>query len=238
MTAQEAVVFLANRRRVVLLGGMAVILHGLSRSTKDYDIWLDPLPEPDVWALEIKELMAVEPTFQAQRIDPVFSGNWLPVSRADIATVGVEDGLIRLAGVDRPIDVFYLPNEIEISDFEGVWQRSTPMEHGLRLIEKIDLIVTKQLTDRAIDRTDVAYLSERVTEEYEGRLINCSEEEATELFARFATPEIAAFACRESQNAKVRELGRRTLEEMRAAGDPFAADLIETLEARRREVAN
>ena len=40
MTAQEAVVFLANRRRVVLLGGMAVILHGLSRSTKDYDIWL------------------------------------------------------------------------------------------------------------------------------------------------------------------------------------------------------
>ena len=77
------------------------------------------------------------------------------------------------------------PNEIEISDFEGVWQRSTPMEHGLRLIEKIDLIVTKQLTDRAIDRTDVAYLSERVTEEYEGRLINCSEEQATELFARF-----------------------------------------------------
>ena len=88
MTAQEAVVFLANRRRVVLLGGMAVILHGLSRSTKDYDIWLDPLPEPEVWALEIKELMAVEPTFQAQRIDPVFSGNWLPVSRADIARVG------------------------------------------------------------------------------------------------------------------------------------------------------
>ncbi len=153
MTAQEAVVFLANRRRVVLLGGMAVILHGLSRSTKDYDIWLDPLPEPEVWALEIKELMAVEPTFQAQRIDPVFFGNWLPVSRTDIARVGVEDGLIRLAGVDRPIDVFYLPNEIEISDFEGVWQRSTPMEHGLRLIEKIDLIVTKQLTDRAIDRT-------------------------------------------------------------------------------------
>jgi hypothetical protein len=68
--------------------------------------------------------------------------------------VGVKDGLIRLAGLDRPIDVFYLPDEIEISDFEGVWQRSTPMEHGLRLIEKIDLIVTKQLTDRAIDRTD------------------------------------------------------------------------------------
>jgi hypothetical protein len=107
------------------------------------------------------------------------------------------------------------------------------MGHGLKLIEKIDLIVIKQLTDRAIDRADVAFLSDRVTKEYEGRLIDCSEEEATELFARFATPEIAAFACSESQNAKVRELGRRTLEEMRTSGDPFAADLIETLEARR-----
>ena len=42
MTSQEAVGFLASKRRTVLLGGMAVILHGLSRNTKDYDIWLDP----------------------------------------------------------------------------------------------------------------------------------------------------------------------------------------------------
>ena len=45
MIAQEAVAFLAGKRRTVLLGGMAVILHGLSRNTKDYDIWLDPLPD-------------------------------------------------------------------------------------------------------------------------------------------------------------------------------------------------
>jgi hypothetical protein len=237
MTAQEAVAFLAGKRRAVLLGGMAMILHGLSRSTKDYDIWLDPIPGPEAWAKEIKELMSVEPVLGAQRIDPVLSGNWLPIGKEDIGGVGAEDGLVRLACIDRPIDVFYLPNELAISDFEGVWQRSTPIEHGLRLIEKIDLIVTKQLTDRAVDRTDVAYLSGRITEEYEGRLINCSEEEARELFARFATPEIAAFACRESQNTKVRELGWRTLEEMRTAGDPFAADLIAELQAGRDDLA-
>jgi hypothetical protein len=49
MTAQEAVAFLASKRRTVLLGGMAMILHGLSRNTKDYDIWLDPLPDAQTW---------------------------------------------------------------------------------------------------------------------------------------------------------------------------------------------
>jgi hypothetical protein len=47
MTAQEAVVFLANRRRMVLLGGIAVILHGLSRSTKDYDPTTADVPQQD-----------------------------------------------------------------------------------------------------------------------------------------------------------------------------------------------
>jgi hypothetical protein len=229
MTAREAVTFLAGKRRAVLLGGMAVILHGLNRSTKDYYIWLDPLPEPEAWAGAIKELMSLDAAFKAQRIDPALSGHWLPVGKEEIARVATEDGLVRLAGIDRPIDVFYLPNELEISDFQGVWERSTAIEHGLRLIEKIDLIVTKQLTDRPIDRTDVAYLSEKVAEAYEGQLANCSEAEAKELLARFVTPELAAFAYRESQNAKVRELGWRMLEEMRMAGDPFAAELIAEL---------
>jgi len=235
MTAKDAVSFLAGNRRTVLLGGMAVILHGLSRSTKDYDIWLDPLPEPQVWAGAIKELMAVEIRLKAQRIDPALPGNWVPVGKDELAEVAAEDGLVRLAGIDRPIDVFYLPNELEIADFEDVWQRSTAIEHGLRLIEKIDLIVTKQLTDRPVDRTDVAFLSEKVTHEFKERLVNCSEEEATELFARFATPEVAAFAYQQSRNARIQALGWRLLEEMRTAGDPFAADLIAELGPGRRD---
>lgn len=47
MTAQEVVALLAGERRTVLLGGMAVILHGLNRSTKDIDMWIDPIPDVD-----------------------------------------------------------------------------------------------------------------------------------------------------------------------------------------------
>lgn len=44
---------LAARHRVVLLGGMAIISYGLSRKTKDVDIWLDPLPSSKIWAAEL-----------------------------------------------------------------------------------------------------------------------------------------------------------------------------------------
>ena len=152
-----------------------------------------------------------------------------------VADVGHEDGLVRIVGADQPIDIFYVPNELELSDFEGAWERSTPIDRGLRLMEKIDLIVTKQLTHRLQDATDVGFLSEKIEEEYRARLINSCEQEAIEMFGRFATPEIAAFAFRESRNEKVRELGWRTLEEMRDNGDPFAEEFIREIELLRRE---
>lgn len=229
MTAQEAVAFLAERRRTVLLGGMAVILYGLNRNTKDYDIWMDPLPEPKAWAVAIQELMRREPSLQARRIDPLFPRGWTEISMDAIADVGGEDKLVRIVGADRPIDIFYRPNELEVSDFEEVWTRSTLVERGVRLMEKIDLIVTKQLTDRLHDLTDVKFLSGKIEEEYRARLIDASEQEAREMFARFATPEIAGFAFRESRDKKVRELGWKLLEEMRAGGDPFAEELVQEI---------
>jgi hypothetical protein len=141
MTAQEAVAFLASKRRTVLLGGLAVILHGLSRNTKDYDIWLDPLPDVQAWAATIQQLLTREPSLQAQRVSAF--GGWTPISVAGVPVVGTEDRLIRIAGAERPIDVFFVPNEFEAGDFEGVWERGTSIDHGVRLIEAIDLIVTK-----------------------------------------------------------------------------------------------
>lgn len=46
-----------------------------------------------------------------------------------------------------------------------------------------------------------------------------------------ATPEIAAFACREAHNAGVRSLGWSILNEMKEAGDPFAEDLIREIDS-------
>jgi hypothetical protein len=41
-TAAELTASLARRHRVLMLGGLAVIGRGLSRSTYDSNVWLDP----------------------------------------------------------------------------------------------------------------------------------------------------------------------------------------------------
>ena len=224
MTAQEAVAFLASKRRTVLLGGMAMILHGLSRNTKDYDIWLDPLPDAQTWAAAIQQLLTREPPLQVQRISSF--GGWMPIGVADVPLVGTEDRLIRIAGADRPIDVFFVPNEFDAADFEGVWERGTSIDHGVRLMEAIDLIVTKQLTDRPHDETDIRFLTNKIEAQYRARLRTCSEAETAAMLDRFATPEIAAFAVRESKDDSIRAVGWRILHEMRANGDPFAEEFI------------
>jgi hypothetical protein len=231
MTAQEAVAFLASKRRTVLIGGLAVILHGLSRNTKDYDIWIDPVPDVQSWAAPIQQLLTREPSLQAQRISTF--GGWKPIGVGEIAAVGHEDRLIRISGVDRPIDVFFGPNELEPSDFEGVWERGIPIEHGVRLIEAIDLIVTKQLTDRPQDETDIRFLTNKIEAKYRARLRTCSESEAVSMLDRFATPEIAAMAVRESKQDSIRAIGWRILREMRENGDPFAAEFISEIERER-----
>ena len=231
--AEHAIEFLARKRRAILLGGAAVILHGLSRATKDFDIWLDPYPESKVWSEAIEKLLETERSLQALRINSLFPGVWTPIAGSEIAAVGKEDGMIRLVGTDIPLDIFYRPNELEVSDFEKVWERSTPSDRGLRLIGKIDLLVTKQLTGRPTDITDIKFLEDRIEEEYRAKLKDCSEQDAKEMLERFATPEIAAYAIRESGNDKVKQLGWQILEELRAEGNPFAEELSRELKAQR-----
>jgi hypothetical protein len=231
MTAQEAVAFLAGKRRTVLFGGLAVILHGLSRNTKDYDIWIDPLPDVQAWAEPIQQLLTQDPSLQAQRISAF--GGWKPISFSDLVAVGAEDRLIRISGVERPIDVFFVPNELEAGDFDGVWERGTSIDHGVRLMEAIDLIVTKQLTDRPHDETDIRFLTHKIETEYASRLKTCSEAEAASMLARFATPEIAAIAVRESKEDSIRAIGWKILHEMRDNGDPFAEQFIREIERER-----
>jgi hypothetical protein len=234
MTAPEALAFLARERRTVLLGGAAVILHGMNRSTKDFDIWMDPHPDADTWAAPITHLLEQDPSLCLLRIAPV-PKLWNPVTIEKLPVVANEDRLIRIAGTNRPIDVFYIPNELEAADFEAVWQRGKPLEHGIRLMEEIDLIVTKQLTNRPNDRTDIRFLQDKIEAAYRDRLRTYSAEQAQEMLARFATPEIAAFAVKEASDADVRSLGWKLLNQMREAGDPFAEDLIREIESQNHQ---
>ncbi len=45
-TVQTFIDSQTSRYRVVVLGVLAVIAHGLSRPRQDVDIWLDPLTSP------------------------------------------------------------------------------------------------------------------------------------------------------------------------------------------------
>ena len=40
---------ITSSKRVMILGGLAVIAHGLSRSTDDAVAWLEPMSDPDEW---------------------------------------------------------------------------------------------------------------------------------------------------------------------------------------------
>jgi hypothetical protein len=94
--------------------------------------------------------------------------------------------------------------------------------------------VTKQNTTRITDVTDIKFLEEQIEKQYRPRLMNCNEKEAREMFERFATPEIVAYAIRENRDQKVRELAWRTLEEMRVEGNPFAEELVRDSKAQNR----
>jgi hypothetical protein len=55
--ATELITFLASRHRVVVLGGLAVISHGLSRVTHDADCWLEPNLSNDMWCDAVKNIL-------------------------------------------------------------------------------------------------------------------------------------------------------------------------------------
>ena len=56
-TATELIRFLASTHRVVVLGGLAVISHGLSRVTYDADCWLEPSLSTELWCEAVKKIL-------------------------------------------------------------------------------------------------------------------------------------------------------------------------------------
>ena len=57
---------------------------------------------------------------------------------ADVACYHV----IRIDGLDLPIDIFHKPNEMDIDEFDSVWESSAILKGGLRLPSEIDLYRT------------------------------------------------------------------------------------------------
>jgi len=104
------------------------------------------------------------------------------------------DGVIRINGLERPLDIFRDPNQLGISHFDEIWQRAQAMDDGTRLPDSIDLLVSKQETGREKDQTDIIFLEGKIQADYLARLPLASRDEAAQMLERFLTPRVAGAA--------------------------------------------
>ena len=223
ITAARLIENLASKNRVVLLGGLAVVSHGLSRPTIDADVWLDPILSPENWAREILNLKSENPSLSLLTI-----AVWSDIADANLAEIVERDGVIRVMGASQPLDIFRKPNELPIEEFESAWLRAKPLRDGTRLPDEIDLLMTKQLTGRDKDAMDIAFLENKAEKAYLIELPAATEVRALEMLERFLTPKVAETALSHSA-VPVRQKALSFLRELAAEGDPFAADILKNL---------
>jgi hypothetical protein len=218
--SDEVVRRLADEFRVLTLGGLAVIATGFSRNTYDADIWVEPFASPEEWSNHLSPILYASGTAQ-----PVAIGSWEKIGRGNLAGVIGRDGVIRVNGLERPLDVFRDPNQLAMEDFDEIWDRAQLQDDGTRLPDPIDLLVSKQETGRDKDRADIIFLEGKIEADYLARLPKVSADEAAHMLRRFLTPRVAEAALAHPGNG-VGELARKFLHELAEEGDPYAAEIL------------
>jgi hypothetical protein len=219
-TLQQFLARAATRQRVVVLGGLAVIAHGYSRPTKDGDAWLEPLGSSEEWAEALRETLSV---FEGLTL-------WSLAERRVMGRTEIEetirlDGVLRVHGLTADLDLFRKPNGLELEDFDSVWQQATSWADEVRVMDPIDLILTKQDTGRDQDVQDVSYLELTVRRDLSARLAVAKPEEAAAIFARYVDHVVCERALA-NPHAEVRAQARALLTELSDSGDWFARDVL------------
>jgi hypothetical protein len=139
--------------RYVVVGGVAVNLHGYQRFTKDVDLVIELIPEGTIRALEALQAIGYFPR--------------LPVEIADFANPAVRASWVR----DKGMMVFQLHNDanhqsIDVFadyplDFGSLWRDSVAVELGASStrIASIDHLITmKERAARPQDMIDIDML--------------------------------------------------------------------------------
>jgi len=98
---QQFIDRLTPEARVLVIGGLAVIAHGYDRHTKDADIWLEPLSSSEEWAKLIEKASSSIPGTTIHRLP-----GWMMVQGAELVDAIEETGMVRVHGLDRPLDIF------------------------------------------------------------------------------------------------------------------------------------
>ena|SRR6266566_4073975 len=140
--------------RYVVVGGLAVVLHGHARLTVDVDLVVDLDEGQALRAIDALVAMGLRPR--------------VPVNPRDFATRSIREGWIR----DRGMQVFSMfdpSNPMRVVDlfvdhpvpFEDLWSRSEEFElrdTTVRVASIPDLIHLKRLAGRPQDQADIEQL--------------------------------------------------------------------------------
>jgi nucleotidyltransferase AbiEii toxin of type IV toxin-antitoxin system len=139
--------------RYVVVGGVAVNLHGYQRFTKDIDLVIELIPDQALKALEALQTLGYKPN--------------VPVKLSDFADPTIREGWVR----DKGMMVFQMYSDqtrmsIDIFvqypvDFEELWSHGTKIdlpETSLRIASIDHLVLMKRQAGRAQDLLDVEKL--------------------------------------------------------------------------------
>ncbi|MGH2728245.1 MAG: DUF6036 family nucleotidyltransferase [Actinomycetota bacterium] len=140
--------------RYVVVGGVAVVLHGHIRSTVDLDLIIDLSPDEARSAIDVLVELGLRPSVPVDAMDfadPVVRGRWIE-----------EKGMLVFSLRD-PNDAFRHVDVFTRSpiDFEELWSRSDVVQlSGLavRVASIPDLISLKRAAGRAQDLADIEKL--------------------------------------------------------------------------------
>lgn len=220
-TTGEFIQELTRDHDVIVIGGLAIIAHGFNRPTKDADVWLDPLESPMSWAEAVQAACGRFPDLTIHTLP-----GWRRVEGPEVADAALEVGMVRILGLDCPLDVFRRPNEFPEDSFAEVLSRCSRNNDGTWLPDPIDLAVTKDLTNREKDDHDIRFLESKIRTLWVVKLPHATAEEARSLFERYVDWQTCEAALR-NPDLLVKEIAIGFLREFAAEGDPFSAAILE-----------
>lgn len=137
--------------RYVVVGGVAVVLHGAFRSTLDLDMVIDPAPDESRRLMELFESLGLVPRLPVEMMDfanPTIRERWAKEKEIQVFTVLDERQPL------FAIDLFLEPP----IPFEELFARSEVHDHSqcrIRVASVDDLVRMKLLADRPKDRLDI-----------------------------------------------------------------------------------
>jgi hypothetical protein len=209
---------LRKNGRVLVLGGGAVIALGLDRRTKDADVWLEPGASPEAWSNAVRQTLASFPTARLTRLFPPRD-----IHSDELTAAIKEDRVIRIMGLEKPLDLFREPNNLEDLLFEDAWQRSEPFHGDVRSLSPSVLLVTKEGTGRERDQGDIIFLRSVLHQRMIPELQICGLARAEELLSDYMDYTVLAAAL-DNPDEDVQALGKLHLRTFAEEGDPFAID--------------